>query len=255
MHGHTQWLIDQGIKTIFYPCMSYNLDEGLGDNHYNCPVVAYYPEVLAANMPDMEGVPFIKDYLGLHRPKDFPKHIFEVLQRELGGFTLKEVEEASRAAYAEYESYMTRLRRRGEEMIAAARAQGKPIIILVGRPYHADPEVNHGIDQLIAGFNVAVVTEDAILEGATKEPTGVLNQWTYHARLYAAARTACRNSDMNLVQLVSFGCGVDAITTDEVREILEGSGKIYTQIKIDEITNLGAVKIRLRSLLAALGLE
>ena len=255
MHGHTQWLIDQGIKTIFYPCMSYNLDEGLGDNHYNCPVVAYYPEVLAANMPDMEGVTFIKDYLGLHRPKDFPKHIFEVLQRELGGFTLKEVEEASRAAYAEYESDMTRLRRRGEEMIAAARAQGKPIIILVGRPYHADPEVNHGIDQLIAGFNVAVVTEDAILEGATKEPTGVLNQWTYHARLYAAARTACRNSDMNLVQLVSFGCGVDAITTDEVREILEGSGKIYTQIKIDEITNLGAVKIHLRSLLAALGLE
>jgi len=255
MHGHTQWLIDQGIKTIFYPCMSYNLDEGLGDNHYNCPVVAYYPEVLSANMPDMEKVTFIKDYLGLHRPKDFPGHIFAVLQRELGGFTLKEVKEASAAAYQEYYRYMTLLRRKGEAMVAEARAKGLPIIVLVGRPYHTDPEVNHGIDQLIAGFNVAVVTEDAILEGAVKEKTGVLNQWTYHARLYAAARHVCRNADMNLVQLVSFGCGVDAITTDEVREILEASDKIYTQIKIDEITNLGAVKIRLRSLLAALGLE
>ena len=142
-----------------------------------------------------------------------------------------------------------------EAMVAKAREKGMPIVVLVGRPYHTDPEVNHGIDQLIAGFDVAVVTEDALLEGAVKEHTGVLNQWTYHARLYAAARTVCRNADMNLVQLVSFGCGVDAITTDEVREILEGSGKIYTQIKIDEITNLGAVKIRLRSLLAALGLE
>ena len=255
MHGHTQWLIDQGVETIFYPCMSYNLDEGLGDNHYNCPVVAYYPEVLHANMPDVEKVRFIKDYLGLHRPKDFPKHIFEVLQRELGGFTLKEVKEASEAAYAEYHRYMNDLKRRGEAMVAEARAKQMPIVVLVGRPYHVDPEVNHGIDQLIAGFGVAVVTEDAILEGAVKEHTGVLNQWTYHARLYAAARHVCRNADMNLVQLVSFGCGVDAITTDEVREILESSDKIYTQIKIDEITNLGAVKIRLRSLLAALGLE
>jgi len=124
--------------------------------------------------------------------------------------------------------------------------------VLAGRPYHVDPEINHGIDKLIAGFGAAVVTEDAISHHMKKAPSGVLNQWTYHARLYAGARYIAAQEDMNLVQLVSFGCGVDAITTDEVREILEDSGKIYTQIKIDEITNLGAVRIRLRSLFAAI---
>ena len=126
------------------------------------------------------------------------------------------------------------------------------MIVLAGRPYHTDPEVNHGIDKLIAGFGVAVLTEDAVCDHVRKFPVGVLNQWTYHSRLYAAARYIAAQPDMNLVQLVSFGCGVDAITTDEVREILEAEHKIYTQIKIDEITNLGAVKIRLRSLFAAI---
>ena len=138
-------------------------------------------------------------------------------------------------------------------MVRLAREQGRRIIVLAGRPYHVDPEVNHGIDRLIAGFGAAVVTEDSLSCHMHKEPVGVLNQWTYHSRLYASARYIAAQPDMNLVQLVSFGCGVDAITTDEVRRILEGSDRIYTQIKIDEITNLGAVKIRLRSLFSAIG--
>ena len=147
---------------------------------------------------------------------------------------------------------MSRVRVRGGEIIAQARAEGRQIIVLAGRPYHADEEINHGIDKLIAGFGAAVVTEDSLSWHMEKQAQGVLNQWTYHARLYAAARYITTQQDMNLVQLVSFGCGVDAITTDEVREILESRDKIYTQIKIDEITNLGAVRIRLRSLFAAI---
>jgi len=162
------------------------------------------------------------------------------------------VQQASDAAYAAYEAYMADVRAKGEEMVAAARRQGRRIIVLAGRPYHVDPEINHGIDRLIEGFGAAVVTEDALSCYMKKEPVGVLNQWTYHSRLYAAARYVAGQRDMNLVQLVSFGCGVDAITTDEVRELLEERGKIYTQIKIDEITNLGAVRIRLRSLFAAI---
>ena len=132
------------------------------------------------------------------------------------------------------------------------RAEGRRIIVLAGRPYHVDPEVNHGIDTLITRAGAAVITEDSISNRVEKFPTTVLNQWTYHARLYAAARYCCTQRDMDLVQLVSFGCGVDAITSDETREILQAGGKLYTQLKIDEITNLGAVRIRLRSLFAAL---
>ena len=252
MHGHVEALVAAGVDTIFYPCMSYNFDEKLGDNHYNCPVVAYYPEVLSANMPHLAGITFIKDYVGIHRRRDFPRKMTEILTRYFPNLSLKAVKTASDAAYAAYESYMRDVREKGEEIVRRARAEGKPIIVLAGRPYHVDPEINHGIDRLIAGFGVAVVTEDALACHMKKEATGVLNQWTYHARLYAAARYIAGQEDMNLVQLVSFGCGVDAITTDEVREILEGEGKIYTQIKIDEITNLGAVKIRLRSLFAAI---
>ena len=252
MHGHVQALLDAGVDTIFYPCMSYNFDEKLGDNHYNCPVVAYYPEVLGANMPRLSGVTFIKDYVGVHRRHDFPRKMTEVLQKHFPHVKLRDVRAASDAAYAAYDAYMRDIRERGERIVRRARAEGRPIVVLAGRPYHVDPEINHGIDRLIAGFGVAVVTEDALSHYMKKAPTGVLNQWTYHARLYAAARYIAGQPDMNLVQLVSFGCGVDAITTDEVREILEGEDKIYTQIKIDEITNLGAVKIRLRSLFAAI---
>ena len=238
MHGHVQTLIDEGAETIFYPCLSYNFDENLGDNHYNCPVVAYYN--------------FIKEYFGIHRPKDFPTKAFERLSFYFPDLTLNEVRVAAKKAYAEQELFRDKIQKKGDEIIAEAEKQGKKIFVLAGRPYHIDPEINHGIDKLIAGFDVAIISEDVVSSKVQRFATHVLNQWTYHSRLYAAAKYVSTRSDMELVQLVSFGCGVDAITTDEVREILESKNKIYTQIKIDEITNLGAVKIRIRSLLAAL---
>lgn len=252
VHGHVDWLIAQGAKHIFYPCMSYNIDEHLGDNHYNCPVVAYYPEVISANMPAVCEIDFIHDYVGIDKRRHFPKKLAAILHKHFPDITPLEVKRASDLAYAEYERYMADIRAKGEEMIAKAREEGRRIIVLIGRPYHVDPEINHGIDKLIAGFGAAVITEDCLTSHMTKQPVRVLNQWTYHSRLYAGARYITTQKDMNLVQLVSFGCGVDAITTDEVREILEQEGKIYTQIKIDEITNLGAVRIRLRSLFAAI---
>ena len=176
----------------------------------------------------------------------------EILAQYREGITLREIKRASDAAYKEYEDYLAAIRSQGEAVIRQARQEKKPIIVLAGRPYHSDPEVNHGIDKLIASLGAAVVTEDAVSSHMERFPVGVLNQWTYHSRLYAAARYIATQPDMDLVQLVSFGCGVDAITTDEVRDILEERHRIYTQIKIDEITNLGAVKIRLRSLFAAI---
>ena len=254
VHGHIKWLLSKGVKTIFYPCVSY--EENLvpnTDNHYNCPVVAYYPEVLAGNCPELEGQKFIYDYVGIHRPKDFVhKMAKDVLPKYFGGISEKEVQEAANAAYAEYEAHMAQIRVKGSEIIDEARRQGRRIIVLAGRPYHVDPEINHGIDHLITRHGAAVVTEDSISNRVEKFPTSVLNQWTYHSRLYAAAKYCTTQNDMDLVQLVSFGCGVDAITTDETREILQEGGKLYTQLKIDEITNLGAVNIRLRSLFAAL---
>ncbi len=255
MHGHVQSLIDSGVDTIFYPCMSYNLDEGLGDNHYNCPVVAYYPEVIKNNMKSIRDITFLKPYLGIHRPKDFPKKAYENFKPYFEDLTLKEVKSAAKAAYEEYNKYFDKVRKRGDEIIAEAEKNGREIIVLSGRPYHVDPEINHGIDKLISGFDVSIVSEDVVSCRVEKFHTNVLNQWTYHSRLYAAAKYISTRKDMDLIQLVSFGCGVDAITTDEVREILEKNGKIYTQIKIDEITNLGAVKIRIRSLLSAIGRE
>jgi len=252
LHGHVQSLIDAGIKTIFYPCMTYNVDEGLGDNHFNCPIVAYYPEVLAANMDQLGEVRFIKPHVGLHRRADFPAKMQEHLAPYFGRIAKAKLRKATDAAYTAYAQYLGEVRNEGARIIAQARSQGKRIIVLAGRPYHADPEVSHGIDKLIAGFGVAVVSEDALFPLVEKFPVHVLNQWTYHARLYAAAKAIAHEPDMHLVQLVSFGCGVDAITTDETREILEAAGSMYTQIKIDEITNLGAVRIRIRSLLSAL---
>ena len=252
IHGHIASLLDQGIQAIFYPCMSYNFDEHLGDNHYNCPVVAYYPEVISANVAELRDKTFIHDYVGIHRKRDFPVKMHGILAQYFDGISLKEVKAAAKAAYLAYDKYLETIRRVGEEMIERAQKEGRQIIILSGRPYHLDPEINHGINKLITSLGAAVISEDVISNRVKKFSTGVLNQWTYHARLYAAAKYIGDKPDMNLVQLVSFGCGVDAITTDEVREILEKNQKIYTQIKIDEITNLGAVKIRLRSLFAAL---
>lgn len=253
-HGHIRWLCEQGVDAVFYPCMSYNLDEGLGDNHYNCPVVAYYPEVLEGNCPELTKTPLLYDYFNLERRKDFVKKFTAALTRYFPAAGLKkdEIAAAIDAAYTEYNDYMERVRRRGAEIITAARAQNRRIIVLAGRPYHIDPEVNHGIDQLIISQGAAVITEDSISAIAGRPDTSVLNQWTYHSRLYAAAQYCTTQPDMDLVQLVSFGCGLDAVTTDETRDILQAGGKLYTQLKIDEITNLGAVNIRLRSLFAAL---
>ncbi|MCF0109275.1 MAG: 2-hydroxyacyl-CoA dehydratase [Erysipelotrichaceae bacterium] len=256
MHGHIETLIEDGIDTIFYPCMSYNIDNKLGDNHYNCPVVAYYPEVLKANMPHLKNIHYIYEYVDINKPRNFVRKMSEKLASHFPDITAKEIAAASKKAYKALDEYNRIVEEKGNEMIEEARKKGMPIIILAGRPYHIDPEISHGIDQLIAGYQVAVVTEDVIAHKIhEKVPVHVLNQWTYHSRLYAAAKYVTTQPDMNLVQLVSFGCGCDAITTDECREILEGDGKIYTQIKIDEITNLGAVKIRLRSLFAATGEE
>ena len=187
------------------------------------------------------------------------KKLHAMLAKAFPDITLKEVKEALLHAYKAYDLFEDEVRKRGKEIMATARAQGKPIIVLVGRPYHIDPKVNHGIDRLITTMGAALVSEDAV--SSLVEPKAlaaeleVLNQWTYHSRLYAAADYVARHEDMHLVQLVNFGCGCDAITADECRRLLEASGKIYTQIKIDDIDNLGTAKIRLRSLFAAVGLE
>ena len=252
VHGHIHKLSKMAVDTIFYPCMTYNVDEHLGDNCYNCPVVAYYPEVIAANCHELQNIRFLYDYVDIHRHKDFVKKIGAILARIWPDITRPEVYAAADAAYAEYDAHMAQVRAKATEIIAKARSEGRQIIVLAGRPYHVDPEINHGIDKLICSHGAAVITEDSISHLVEKFPTSILNQWTYHSRLYAAAKYIADQPDMNLVQLVSFGCGVDAITTDETREILQEEGKLYTQIKIDEIANLGAVNIRLRSLFAAL---
>lgn len=252
MHGHIEYLLDEGVDTIFYPCLTYNINEEKGDNHFNCPVVAYYPEVIKGNVAAIENIRFIYDYFGIHRKNDFTKAIHKSLEKYFGGITFNEVKHAVDNAYEEYYNYMKKINEMGKNYIELARANDMQIIVLAGRPYHIDPEINHGIAKLITEFGVAVVTEDSVSDGVEKFNTDVLNQWTYHARLYASAKYIADEDDINLVQLVSFGCGLDAITTDEVHSILEREGKIYTQIKIDEITNLGAVKIRIRSLLAAI---
>ncbi len=256
LHGHMEALLEKGPDAIFHPCMSYNVNEHKGDNHYNCPVVAYYPEVLDANVTALSKIKYIYDYVGIHRPKDFPKKMQGILAKYFPEIPLREIKAAAKAAYAEYDAYMQRIRDKGREYLQKAKEENLPVVILSGRPYHLDPEINHGIDKLICECGAVVVTEDSVSGEIEKFPVGVLNQWTYHARLYAAAKYVVQSQDkrINLVQLVSFGCGVDAITGDEVRAILEGGDRIYTQIKIDEITNLGAVRIRLRSLFAALGL-
>jgi predicted CoA-substrate-specific enzyme activase len=251
MHGHVEWLANTELDAIFYPCMSYNFDEGAGDNHYNCPVVAYYPELLSANVPSLKHVKYLNPYFGLHRPKDFEKRAAAFFAKEFHVPKL-DIKKATAAAYAAYEAYKNALREKAQEYIMYARKENRPILVLAGRPYHIDPEINHGINDLITSFGFVLITEDSLAYLMSKEPRKVLNQWTYQSRMYNAARYVCSQPDMQMIQLVSFGCGIDAITTDELRDILESSGKLYTQLKIDDISNLGAVKIRLRSLIAAM---
>ena len=251
LHGHVVALVEKGVDAIFYPCMSYNFDEKTSDNNYNCPVVAYYPELLAANVPDLKQVRFLDPYVGLHRPKDYER-IGAQWFRDTFGVPKKEAAAAIRRAYAAYDAYKEDIRATGQAYIDQARREGRPIIVLAGRPYHIDPEINHGINDLITSFGFVLVSEDAVAFHEDYAPRKVLNQWTFQSRMYNAARYVCEQPDMQLIQLVSFGCGTDAITGDEVRSILEDGGKLYTQLKIDDISNLGAVKIRVRSLMAAM---
>ena len=251
-HGHIMALLKKDVDVIFYPCMSYNIDEGLGDNHYNCPVVAYYPEVLAGNIRELEDTKFIYEYLNLEQRKDFVRLMPKIMQKYFPDLKTADIHNAIEVAYTAYRKHMEDTRNEAQRMMTEARNEGKRIIVLAGRPYHVDPEVNHGIDKLIVQHGACVITEDSISNLVQKFDTSVLNQWSYHSRLYAAAKYCVNHADMDLVQLVSFGCGLDAVTSDETKEILQEGNKLYTQLKIDEITNLGAINIRIRSLFAAL---
>lgn len=249
MHGAVENLKEKNVDYIFIPASSYNVDEKKGNNHYNCPVVAYYGEVIKSNQ-DLGSSELKLVYLSLEHKKAFSKNIS-------AAFSIPErlVRKAFDDALFEQERFRKKILDKGKEIIEKARKEKRQIIVLSGRPYHVDPEINHGIDRMIVSLGAAVISEDSISYLEKKKERTVLNQWTYHARMYDAAEYILDKKDMNLVQLVSFGCGLDAVTTDEVRQILRSSDKIYTQIKIDEITNLGAVKIRMRSLFAALELE
>ncbi|NMA22092.1 MAG: 2-hydroxyglutaryl-CoA dehydratase, partial [Spirochaetales bacterium] len=253
MHGHIDYLLKAEVDAIFYPGSSYNIDEQKGDNHFNCPVVAYYPEVLKHNIEALNdgSTLFITDYLSLADRRFLTKRLHKILNEHYL-LSRSEVRQACADGFAALSAYQSAIRRQGELIIRNARSRNWPIIVLVGRPYHVDGEVNHGIDALLLQNNTAVLTEDAVAHLAQKRKRKVLNQWTYHARMYDAARWATTQNDVEVIQLISFGCGLDAVTSDEIRDILHEKGKIYTQIKIDEIANLGAVKIRIRSLLSAL---
>ena len=246
MHGHIEALLDKKVDAIFLPCSSYNVDEQKGTNHFNCPVVAYYAEVIHSNM-DLRGTPFYYPYLSLESDRHLAKRLSETFN-----IPKRQVLKAVHHAFEELGEYHKKVVRRADEIIERAHKDGKRIIVLCGRPYHVDSETNHGIDRLILSLGAYVISEDSISYKESFHDVNVLNQWTYHARLYDAAHYVLDHEDMDLVQFISFGCGLDAVTSDEVREILRQKDRIYTMIKIDEITNVGAVKIRLRSLFAAL---
>ena len=251
-HGHMEELVEQGVDTIFYPCMTYNFDEGISDNCYNCPVVAYYPESIAANVESVANTRFLYPHLSLGDEKFFVGRIYTILRDAIPDLKKSEVVRASKAAYAAYADYRQDVIAAGETALAYAREQDKKVIMMACRPYHVDPEINHGIDKLLTSLGFVIVTDDCVAHLEGKHPYNVLNQWTYHARMYNAARFTVEHPHMEMVQLISFGCGLDAVTSDEIKDILRRGGKLYTQLKIDEINNLGAVKIRLRSLLAAM---
>lgn len=252
MHGHIQTLINDGVDVIFAPCLTYNIEENAGDNHYNCPVVAYYPELLKDNMDVLKEVRYLAPFLNINDEKELARELSVTIPKDIVNVGKKRYLEAVKAGFAKYYAYKEALFKEADRIISESRKQGKRIMVLAGRPYHIDPEIGHGIDLLAVSLGFSVITEESIAQRIGKVDTNILNQWTFHQRLYSAAHYVLSQKDMELVQLVSFGCGIDAITTDEVRSILEKEGRIYTQIKIDEINNLSAVNIRLRSLLGAL---
>ena len=254
-HGHIQALIDDGVKLIFYPSMPYEMsDDNGGDNHYNCPVVATYSEVIKNSVPELrESVKFLNPFLPIFNEKRMGERLFEEFSANLPdkNITKKEITEALEKAYSEDAKFKETMRKKGEETLKFLKDNGKRGIVLAGRPYHIDPEINHGLPEMISGYGFAVLTEDSVahIEQVVR-PIRVVDQWTYHTRLYAAAHVVGKNDCLELVQLNSFGCGLDAITTDEVQEILRSFGKLYTCLKIDEVNNLGAARIRLRSLIS-----
>ncbi len=252
VHGHITALVKKGVKFIFYPCLPYEmLEDERADNHYNCPVVGTYPEVIRNNMTEVFGsdVKFSAPFLPIANPERMIKRLAE----EFPDISIKEIKRAARKAYAENDKFKNDVRREGEETLAYLERTKKHGIVLAGRPYHLDPEINHGIPEMINAYGFAVLTEDSICHlSRVKRPIRVVDQWTYHSRLYSAAEYVRTCDTLDLVQLNSFGCGLDAVTTDQVQEMLDDAGKIYTVLKIDEVNNLGAARIRVRSLMAVL---
>ena len=254
-HGHIVSLIKQGINTIFYPCVPYSRKEyEKADNHYNCPIVISYSEVLKNNVEELKdkNIKFLNPFLPFEA-KTLAETIMDLPEFKEYNFTKKELLQAAQKAEEEYQNYKNDIRKKGEETLKYINENKLHGIVLAGRPYHTDPEINHGIDTLITSLGLCVLTEDSVSHLAeAKRPLRVVDQWVYHARLYAAADFVGKQDNLELVQLNSFGCGVDAVTTDQVEEILSSYNKMYTLIKIDEINNLGAVRIRIRSLLASM---
>ncbi|WP_053955343.1 2-hydroxyacyl-CoA dehydratase [Inediibacterium massiliense] len=254
VHGHIMNLLKKGVKKIFYPCIPFNQKEDKeAGNNYNCPVVTSYAETIYANIDELreKDIIFYHPFLPIDHPKKMGKRLIEALKNE--DIPNKEISKALQLAYKEWEDYKEEIKKKGEETLKYLKENNQKGIVLTGRPYHIDPEINHGIPQLITGLGFAVLSEDSIchLEKPDR-PLRVVDQWVYHSRLYAAATFVAQQNNLELVQLNSFGCGLDAVTTDQVQEILEGHKKLYTVLKIDEINNLGAVRIRLRSLVAAI---
>ncbi len=251
-HGHVSWLIKQGVKFIFYPCIPYEHKEiDKTNNHYNCPIVTSYAENIKNNVEELitEHIDFRNPFLSFENEEILAKR----LREEFPNIPKAEVTAAVSAAWKEMMQCKEDVRKKGEEVIKFLDETGKRGIVLAGRPYHVDPEINHGIPELINSYGIAVLTEDSISHlGKVDRPLIVMDQWMYHSRLYAAASYVKTKDNLDLIQLNSFGCGLDAVTTDAVNDILTKAGKIYTVLKIDEVNNLGAARIRVRSLLAAL---
>lgn len=254
VHGHIEDLIERGVNTIFYPSIPYEIKESIdADNHYNCPIVTSYPETIRLNVPHLEK-PEVK-YFNPFLPLFDRDKMVKVTQREMANYDIdpRDIERAIDCAYGELEIYKNDLKIKAEEMIEQARKENRKIIILSGRPYHIDPEINHGIPQMISNYGMAVISEDAVVHlSELTRPLRIVDQWAYHTRLYHAAEFVSKHSDMELIQLNSFGCGLDAVTIDQVQEILAKTNKTHTVIKIDEINNLGAARIRVRSLMAVM---
>ncbi|MBE5805590.1 MAG: 2-hydroxyglutaryl-CoA dehydratase [Clostridiales bacterium] len=254
-HGHIISLIESGITTIFYPCVPYSRKEFKdSNNNYNCPIVTSYPEVLKNNVEELKinNINFINPFLPF-QAKNLVKTILSLPEFSKYNFTKQELLDAAIKAEEEYQNYKRDIQTKGEETLKYLKEKNLTGIVLAGRPYHMDPEVNHGIDTLITSLGLSVLTEDSVCHLTTeRKPLRAVDQWTYHSRLYNAADYVGKTDNLELIQLNSFGCGVDAVTTDQVEEILTSYGKMYTLIKIDEINNLGAIRIRIRSLIASM---